>query len=107
MQDDKPVTDTELSSVIDEIPAKPGSYQALINTITPEIRARLQQAIELGKWESGERLSPAQLEHCLQALIAWDHKNLPPEQRVAFIDRSKSGKGTAKDKDEDKDQRKA
>jgi uncharacterized protein YeaC (DUF1315 family) len=43
--------------------------------------------VELGKWENGERLTPVQVEHCLQAIIAWDHLHLPEEARVAFIDR--------------------
>lgn len=67
---------------------KPDSYEALLAQMTPEIHARLKTAIELGKWDSGERLTPAQLEHCLQAVIAWDHLHLPEHERVAFIDRS-------------------
>lgn len=67
---------------------KPDSYEALIAQMTPDIHARLKTAVELGKWDSGERLSPAQLEHCLQAIIAWEHRNLPEHERVAWIDRS-------------------
>lgn len=67
---------------------KPDSYEALLAQMTPEIHARLKTAVELGKWDNGERLTPAQLEHCLQAIIAWDHLHLPEQQRVAFIDRS-------------------
>jgi len=74
----------------DQIPAipKPDSYAALLEQLTPEMLAQLKVAVELGKWPSGERLSPQQLEHCLQAIIAWDHRNLPEEARVAWIDRS-------------------
>jgi len=77
--------------------AKPDSYTALVAQMTPEIHARLKLAVELGKWENGERLTPAQLEHCLQAIIAWDALHLPEQERVAFIDRSGLGKSHCDD----------
>lgn len=78
----------------DNLPlAKPDSYDALLAQLTPEIHARLKTAVELGKWENGDRLTPTQMEHCLQAIIAWDHLHLPEEARVAFIDRSGLPKG--------------
>ncbi len=72
--------------MIDE---KPHSLQALLDSITPEIHANLKRAVELGRWENGERLTQEQRELCLQAVIAYDEKHLPPEQRVAFIDTKK------------------
>jgi uncharacterized protein YeaC (DUF1315 family) len=88
-----------MSDTHDETPqlAKPDSYDALLAQLTPEIHARLKTAVELGKWENGERLTPAQLEHCLQAIIAWDHLHLPESSRVAFIDRSGLGKSHCDD----------
>lgn len=71
------------------IPEKPGSYAELLAQLSPEIYQRLLSAVELGKWENGERLSPEQLEHCMQAIIVWDHRNLPETERVAYIDHSK------------------
>jgi uncharacterized protein YeaC (DUF1315 family) len=64
---------------------KPATIEALIESITPEIHQKLKTAVELGKWESGERLSREQLEHCLQAIIAWEHRHLPVNDRVGFI----------------------
>ena len=65
---------------------KPESLEALIDGITPEIHGKLKTAVELGKWESGESLSAEQLAHCLQAIIAWEHRNLPLELRTGFLD---------------------
>jgi uncharacterized protein YeaC (DUF1315 family) len=78
-----------MSDMQDEQPPfpKPDSYAALLEQMTPQIHASLRTAVELGKWENGDRLTPAQLEHCLQAIIAWEHQNLPEEERTAFIDR--------------------
>ena len=76
---------------------KPDSYSALLAQMTPEIHARLKTAVELGKWENGDRLTSAQLEHCLQAIIAWDKLNLPEHEHIAFIDRSGLGKSHCDD----------
>ena len=68
---------------------KPQDFEALIASVTPELHQRLKTAVELGKWESGEKLSPRQVEDCLQLIIAWEHRNLPESERVAWIDRSR------------------
>lgn len=65
------------------------ALKELVENITPEIHANLKRAIELGKWENGERLSQEQKENCLQAVIAYDEQNLAEEDRVAYIDRKK------------------
>lgn len=66
---------------------KPETFEQLLAGMTPEIHASLKQAIELGKWPNGERLTAEQVELCLQAVIAWDLRNLPEHERVAYIDR--------------------
>lgn len=60
-------------------------YQQLINTMTPDIYQNLKRAVELGKWPNGEKLSPEQRHTCLQAVIAYDHRHKPEEERVGFI----------------------
>lgn len=63
------------------------NYQELIDSLSPELYERLRRSVELGKWPDGRPLSREQRETTLQALIAWGEQNLPPEQRVGFIDR--------------------
>jgi len=67
----------------------PDNLQALLASITPEIHQNLKRAVELGRWENGERLSPEQVELCLQAIIAYDEMHLSAEEKVGYIDRSK------------------
>ena len=67
----------------------PDNLQALLASITPEIHQNLKRAVELGRWENGERLSPEQIELCLQAIIAYDEMHLSAEEKVGYIDRSK------------------
>jgi uncharacterized protein YeaC (DUF1315 family) len=66
-------------------------YQTFIDNLSPDIVARLRQGVETGRWPDGQLLTPAQREHSLQAVIAWEQKNLPEEQRVGYIDKGKKG----------------
>lgn len=72
----------------DILQTKPATFDDLLAGMTPEIHQSLKLAVELGKWPNGDRLSPEQVELCLQAVIAWDIKHLPETERVAYIDRS-------------------
>lgn len=65
------------------------TYQQLLETITPEIYQRMKSAVETGKWDNGIALSDEQKSHCMQAIIAWEHKNLSENERTGFIDRTK------------------
>lgn len=67
----------------------PDSLQALLASITPEVHSKLKRAVELGRWENGERLTQEQRDLCLQAVIAYDEMNLNMEEKVGYIDRSK------------------
>ncbi len=64
------------------------SLQTLIDSITPEIHENLKAAVEIGRWANGDRLTPEQLEHSLQAIIAYEARHLSEEQRIGFIDTS-------------------
>lgn len=61
------------------------SFTELVGNITPEIYQGLRQAVEIGKWPDGRKLSTEQKELSLQAMIAWEIKNLPEEQRTGFM----------------------
>jgi len=63
---------------------RPESLEQLIEEITPDIYANLKSAIELGKWNDGSRLSAGQLELSMQAVILYESKNLPLQERAGF-----------------------
>lgn len=67
----------------------PDSFEELLSSITPEVHSKLKQAIELGRWENGDRLSKEQVELCMQAVIAYDEINLSDEEKIGYIDRAK------------------
>jgi len=59
--------------------------EQLLTSITPQVYENLQRAIELGKWPNGHPLTEEQRELCLQAIIAYDVKNKPEEERVGYL----------------------
>jgi uncharacterized protein YeaC (DUF1315 family) len=64
-------------------------YNQLLASLTPELVARLRAAVETGRWPDGREVTAAQREHSLQAVIAWESRHLPPEERVGFVDKSR------------------
>lgn len=57
----------------------------MLQVLNPEIVDRLRRAVELGKWPDGQRLTREQVATCLQAVIAWESKNLPEHERSGYI----------------------
>ena len=59
--------------------------QAILAAMTPDLYERFKQAIALRKWPNGQRLTPEQLDTCLQAIMAWEHAHVPPEARTGYV----------------------
>src|SRR5690606_36799822 len=59
--------------------------QTILASVTPEGIEKLRQAIELGKWPGGRKLTPEQREACMQAVMVWEHEHLPPAERTGCI----------------------
>lgn len=68
-------------------------YQQLIDSMTPAIHQALRRAVELGKWPDGRALTDEQRGLCMEAVIAWEARHLPEEQRVGYIDRGTKAEG--------------
>ena len=66
----------------------PKTYKGLIDKINPQIYQALKLAVELGKWESGEKLSTEQVEYCLQAIIAYESEYVDPQERIGYIEKT-------------------
>jgi uncharacterized protein YeaC (DUF1315 family) len=69
--------------------------QHVIACMTPEIYENLKEAIALGRWQDGRRLTAQQLESSLSAVIAYESKHIPETERVGYIDRGKKAEGDA------------
>ena len=77
------------------------NFKEMIDNMSPEVYVKLKQAVELGKWPNGVRLTPDQTELCLQAVITYDYSNKEEKDRVGYIDtKDHKGKGSKKAADE-------
>lgn len=56
----------------------------LIDVMTPEIYARLVQAVELGKWPDGVALTPEQKDHSLQAVMLYQSRRNVDAQHMSI-----------------------
>ncbi len=65
----------------------------ILKAMTPEVHAGLRRAVEIGKWPDGRVLSDEQRALCMEAVIAYDARFLPEEQRVGYIDRGSKAEG--------------
>lgn len=65
------------------------SLAELLDNITPDIYQNLKRSVELGKWPNGDKLTVEQKQLCLQAMIAYEQKNLPEQQRTGYIETKK------------------
>ena len=59
--------------------------EEILNAVSPDIYQRFKTAIEIGKWPNGELLTKDQIDICVQAIIIYEQKHLPPDQRTAYV----------------------
>lgn len=72
-------------------------FEKLIDNLDPAIYASLKRALEIGKWPDGRALSAEQRALCMDAVIAYDHRRKPEDQRVGFIDKGSKSEGDSCD----------
>ncbi len=58
---------------------------AFLEKMTPAIHQALRLALELGKWPDGRSMTEEERDASLQAVIVYEHENLPESQRVGFM----------------------
>ncbi len=46
---------------------------------------KLKSAIELGRWENGEKLTSEQVESAMQAVMLWEAKNIGNNNTEPFV----------------------
>ncbi len=64
---------------------QPDNNEALLNALDPEIIERFKRAIETGKWPDGRALTDEQRKTCMQAVILYEHANVPEDQRTGYV----------------------
>lgn len=81
-------------------------YLTLIDRMDAATCAALRRAVEIGKFPDGRRLTDAQRALCMEAVLAWEIKHLPEDQRTGWIDRGSKQEGEVCDsKEHDHDEK--
>lgn len=63
---------------------RPESIEQLIGEMNSDVYGSLRLAVELGKWGDGAHLNARQIDFCMQAIILYEVKHLPEQERVGF-----------------------
>ena len=61
------------------------NFQEVAENLNPQSYQALKTAIELGKWPSGIAHNEQQKVICLDALIAYEQKNLPADKQTGYM----------------------
>ena len=77
-------------------------YEQLVEQLTPELYESFKRAIEIGKWPDGRVLTDEQKALCMEAVIAYEFKNVDEEERVGYIDKGSKADGEMCDDDSPK-----
>lgn len=62
-------------------------FESLIARMDAMTCASLRQAVEIGKFPDGRRLTDEQKSLCMEAVLRWEALNCSPEERTGYIDR--------------------
>ena len=57
----------------------------LPEALSPEVITRFKRAIETGRWPDGRAVSSQQRETCMEAVLVWEVRHLPTEERTGYI----------------------
>lgn len=66
----------------------------LIEQMDEQAWQNMRRAIETGRWPDGHRLPDEQRALCMRAVLAWEARFLPQEQRTGYIERPGCGDTT-------------
>ena len=61
------------------------SYSNSIENLNEDIIDKLKLAIEIGRWENGDKLTPEQIESSMQAVMLWQAKNIGNKTGEPFL----------------------
>lgn len=73
-------------------------YSQTVSNLSEEMINKLTTAIELGRWENGEKLTTNQLESAMQAVILWQAEHVGNDNNEPFVVGRDGGLYTGKGK---------
>ena len=61
------------------------NFNEVAKNLTPQTYQALKQAVEIGKWPTGVALTNEQRSLCLEAIITYEHAQLPQQQQTGYM----------------------
>ncbi|WP_185230365.1 YeaC family protein [Teredinibacter franksiae] len=61
------------------------NIESILKSMTPEIYRRFKTAVEVRKWPDGNALTQSQIETCMEAIIAYEHRYISETERTGFM----------------------
>ena len=61
------------------------NYSDTVNSLSPHMIEKLKTAIELGRWENGDKLTSEQVESAMQAVMLWEAQNVGNQSDEPFV----------------------
>lgn len=61
------------------------AYSQTIANLNQDVINQLKNAVEIGRWENGDKLTAEQLESAMQAVMLWEAKNIGNTPGEPFV----------------------
>jgi len=87
MIDDQHEVMDEDEAVEERVVEKREAFISQVAALTPQLYDNLKEALELGRWPNGERLTDQQKSICMEAIILYDHRHFPEAERTHYIEK--------------------
>lgn len=65
--------------------SKPVDYSQSVANLSQEMVTKLKTAVEIGRWENGDKLTTAQIESTIQAVMIWEAKHIGNKDAEPFV----------------------
>lgn len=76
-------------------------FEQFVASLTPDVIKRLRQGIENGKWPDGQLLTPEQRAKSLEAVLIWEARHLPEDQRTGYMAQKCAGNKNGKHREQE------
>jgi uncharacterized protein len=60
-------------------------YSQAVSNLNLDVINKLRKAIEIGRWESGDKVTPEQLDSAMQAVMFWQSKHMDNSESEPFV----------------------
>jgi uncharacterized protein YeaC (DUF1315 family) len=64
------------------------NFEQMIRQVSPDIYENLKEAVELGRWPDGSRLTEQQKKDSMELVLGYNLMHFEEKDRIGYIDKS-------------------